>query len=248
MSNFVTGLIGGGLGLLSDLFGMSAQEKANRTNIKLQREQLAWQERMANTAVRRAANDIEAAGGNRALAFTTGREASTPTISPARVEPTFRGNSNAVSSMATALQMQQMQAQTRLTNAEAAATETKNLFLWNNEDLRSQILATTRDLSAKQYDLIEQQVKNAVQQYDATALGMEATAQGIERTKLENEKARRTMQAVVDTALQQARAGKIDLEALENIASFHGVEANKTHGVVQTALRLLQSITVRATK
>lgn len=136
------------------------------------------------------------------------------------------------------MQAMNIKANTRLINANAEAQETKNLFLWNNEDLRSQILATTRDLKAKDYDLIEQQIKNAVQQFDATALGMEATA-------LANEKARRTMEAVVQAAIQQTRAGKLDLDALENIASMGGIEAQKAQGVVSTALRILKSILMR---
>lgn len=42
---------------------------------------------MSNTAIQRRADDIQRAGGNRALAFTNGSEASTPSVAPARVEP-----------------------------------------------------------------------------------------------------------------------------------------------------------------
>lgn len=109
-------------GSLLDVWGNStAQHKANRTNIKLQREQQAWEEGMANSAIQRRASDIEKAGGNRALAFTNGSEATTPNISPARVEPAYRGNLG--SAALTAATIKQVQAQTENTEAQTKATK-----------------------------------------------------------------------------------------------------------------------------
>lgn len=85
-------------GLVGGLFGRSGQSAANRTNRQIAREQMAFQERMSNTAYQRAAKDLESAGLNRILAL--GNPASSPSGASARMEninaPMQAGLENAV--------------------------------------------------------------------------------------------------------------------------------------------------------
>lgn len=108
-------------GSASSAANIYGQMKANDQNLKFQREQRAWEENMANTAVQRRADDIEKAGGNRALAFANGAsEASTPSVAPHEDRPLEYGKT--FENMATAFQMMQVAAQTKKLNAEARIT------------------------------------------------------------------------------------------------------------------------------
>lgn len=81
-------VIAGAASLASAGLGMSSQSSANSANRKIAREQMAFQERMSNTAVQRHAKDLEAAGFNRLLA-ADGQGASSPSGASATMHPTY---------------------------------------------------------------------------------------------------------------------------------------------------------------
>lgn len=94
--------IAGGLDLVGGMIGSRGQATANRQNLAIAREQMAFQERMSGSAYQRAAKDLEAAGLNRILAL--GSPASTPSGQSAKMEnikaPLARGVSQAAHSAA----------------------------------------------------------------------------------------------------------------------------------------------------
>jgi len=107
----------GGLGvagsLLGGLFGGSAQSSANKTNIKLNRENRDWQEMMSNTSYQRGTKDMIAAGLNPMLAFSQGG-ANTPSNTAATVDAVTapaEGINSAANKALLALQAQKFKAE-----------------------------------------------------------------------------------------------------------------------------------------
>lgn len=201
-----------------EILGAHSAHKANRTNIRLQREQQAWEERMSNTAVARHAADIEAAGGNRALAFVNGQQASTPSVTPAHVEPEWDrgGGARAVQAIQTAAAIDNVKANTAKQLAEARSLKVE-------ADIRENL--KPQEQGARLNDFVER-----VDQMDLTTKIMrnQHTSSAAEAERL-----RRTVDDMVAMAKQQARAGQLDLDALEHIAKVGGIEASKSSSIIK---------------
>lgn len=214
-------LVGDALGAWA---GSSAQHSANRTNIRLQREQQAWEERMSNTAVARHAADIERAGGNRALAFVNGQQASTPTVTPARVESTFDPKWTDLTSKAMAMaQIKNINADTieKMATARTATVE-----------------ADIREAGKRQET--EMRINKHVEQREWDDIRTEILRTTASSSAHEERRLRETVDSVIQSARQQARAGKLDLDALENIAKVGGIEAGKTKDILKLIIDLLK--------
>lgn len=130
------------LGGIASAFG---QNRANKRNVALAREQMRFQERMSNTQYQRAAKDLEAAGLNRILAL--GKPASSPGGASATVQSALgAGISSALAGKRLAEDIKSL----RQSRFESQARETLADQQSVNEAMKShQIRATTREIDAR---------------------------------------------------------------------------------------------------
>lgn len=216
------------INIATELYGayshQSAARQANRTNVKLQREQQAWEQQMSNTAVQRRAADIEAAGGNRALAFVNGSEATTPTVTPARVEPApFRAN--LASALLTATQLKNVQANTKLT--EAKADQEEQVADW----MKSPDMREGGTLTHFQTEKIAKLVKTKMD-----AITAENT-KDLSAAQLDQYK--KASDAVVQSIQQQAEKGKIELEQIKAVIENFGLGAQQKATLLKSIMQLI---------
>lgn len=136
-----------------DAFGAKS---ANKQNIKLAREQMAFQERMSSTEIQRRMTDLTAAGVNPALAYTQGG-ASAPSGARTEVQsPISKGVGTALQARMQRAQLENMELQNRVLLANKMNIQADTNL---KEVTAGQTAAGTQKIDSELYK-IAQEVKN----------------------------------------------------------------------------------------
>lgn len=197
--------VGGAIPFVGMGLDAMAQHSANKTNKKIAREQMAFQERMSSTEMQRRVGDLQAAGLNPMLAGMNQQGASSAQGASTRVEPITRNTASSALAI-----------QTQRANLENIAAQTKLLAEQRrNVAADTNLKGVTATQTATNTQVLESQIQKIAQEFKNLQVDYDISEQQLREKKLTNAQLEKMQPLLVEYQMAVNRGQQLGMTQKE---------------------------------